>query len=332
MIGRVPPEPLRLSGEQPGRWDAMLASCGYERRSRSIPEHKSDLIRERVACTFPRHRELAYDDNRKFFAGAGWKIRDVDDAQFADFVPEWLESLGTDRKLLRVAIDISSMTRDRMAHVFQAITTYTGDAQLSVDLLYTPAEFSDPPAGTDLTWASGPVTPWFAGWTPFPNRPIAALVGLGYETDKAVGALEYIEPGRVWIFTPTGEDDRYDSAMEEANPRLLEDIPSRLTGYKVERPRVPYRVDDPFECCSVLESLVYANARTARPVMVPLGPKIFAACCLAVASLHRPKVAVWRVSSGPYERPVDRESAGKVIGLRLTRDPSVKLDPAPRLT
>ena len=124
---------------------------------------------------------------------------------------------------------------------------------------------------------------------PFRCRPPVLVLGLGYENDKAIGAVEYIEPAAIWAFEPTGHDERYSKAIRQANKTLWDVLP--------QEKRLLYSVYHPFDCFVSLESLTYGLVRESRPILVPFGPKLFAVCCLLVSFAH-PMVSVWRVSSG----------------------------------
>ena len=170
-----------------------------------------------------------------------------------------------------------------------ALYTHPVDRDVDVDVLYTPARYHDPLDQPDVTEVHGPVTNWFAGWSGGQNA-VVAFIGIGYEEDRALGVFEYLEPGDAWAFIPEGEDALYDERLRERNSWVFDELdPNR---------RVGYRVDDPSSCLSLMEGLVVDElAQQRRPVIVPLGPKIFAVCGLLVALRHAPMPAVWRISS-----------------------------------
>src|SRR5207244_3741987 len=145
-----------------------------------------------------------------------------------------------------------------------------------------------------------------------PERPVAAIVGLGYEPDKAVGAYEFLEAASIWVFQPLSEDARYMRDVERANRTLLKRIPN---GQKVT-----YRVDQPISCFGMLESVVYGMLSGSRPVLLPFGPKIFALCAMLVATIHR-SVPVWRVTAEQQGEPIDREPSSKIVAIRVVFGP-----------
>ena len=172
---------------------------------------------------------------------------------------------------------------------------------------YTPAEFADPPRDMPPTVASEPVTPYFSGWTTDPKLPINLVLGLGYEFERAAGAVELLEPERLWTFIPSGEDQRYDDALSETNAELLKQLaPDQV---------VRYVVDDPAEVIRTLDGVIYAYRNTARTILLPFGPKLFALSCMLTGVNHLKATTIWRVSGGQAERPEDKTSGGKIVWL-----------------
>jgi len=212
------------------------------------------------------------------------------------------------------------MSRFRIAAVAAALFDHDTAVSYETDFLYAPSRFLAPSDEEGPIIICKPVIDKLAGWSIQPEKPTMAIFGLGYECDKALGALEYIEAASVWAFLPSGEDKRYDSAMVKANQGFWESLPKTHV--------FDYRVDDPIDCFTNLEGLLYGKLNSNKPVLVPFGPKLFALNCLLVAFVYYPRVAVWRVSSGPYEPAIDRLPNGRVVGLtvRFDADESPKDD------
>jgi hypothetical protein len=136
--------------------------------------------------------------------------------------------------------------------------------------VYCPAVFTRPSNIRQPVTVSQPVLPEFAGWSVQPERSVAAIVGLGFEFDQALGAIEFLEPAVAWTFIPFGEDPRFDQALAEANNDLL-------TALKPER-MVRYNITDPYRCFVELEALTYGLMDNMRPIIVPFGPKLLPYC------------------------------------------------------
>lgn len=288
--------------------DLVLAAIGYERRARHFCESREPLSRIRAAIAFSEQHELSFRENREWFDRGGYECYECDDADFGGVVDGLVSrAVALSGSAVGICVDISSFSRFRLARIIEVVCAHPKGVR-QVDFVYSLAEYCPPPKDYGPVIAAGPVTPRFAGWSPWPNLPIVAIIGLGYEPDKAIGVFEYLEASSVRAFLPLGDDPRYGAAVQEANallmPRLL---PEQL---------FEYRVDKPWDGLVTLESLTQGVLRSARPVLIPFGPKIFALCCLLVGCLYR-EAAIWRISGGPLESPVDRVATGRIVGLSV---------------
>jgi hypothetical protein len=321
----VAPQPIEAAA-QGRRYRALLCSVGFETRSRAIAERLYPSVGELYGVEFPdRHNEV-YKQNRAVMDELQARVCRLDDEPFSAWIADWLTSLAREGRQ-SVAVDVSSMSRPRIAGVVQAIIGLPTYAKLTVDLLYTAAQYEKAPTEMpDATEALDPVTPAFAGVPADPQQPLVLIFGLGYEPERAASALDEFAPQRAIPFFPVGGDERFEADVQAANASVLE-----LSD--VAEPWC-YAIKDPFRTFCDLEVLLDrirsghqgpCNAgedpRAGRPLLLPLGPKIFAATCmLAAASADRP-VAVWRVSSGALEEANDRRSDGELVTLRVSTAP-----------
>lgn len=310
-----------LAGE---RWDAALASIGFEPRASAIARHLPAVDGPRVAVEFKVRREHAYPDNLAFFNDGGWTVtQDWDDLEFLRMVKALLEDLAGrgGEHVPRVAVDVSSMTRARIAAVVQALWELRDDAAVIADFLYAPAVFTEPVAPPPAILRLEPVSAYLSGsLDALPD--VLLIVGLGYEPYKAAGTVEFLEPREVMVFVPEGPDEKYLNRVHRANAGLLDG--------PLDPERIHYAVSDPFDAFSSLESVVYDRLQQPGwlPALVPLGPKIFAVCVCVAAALHVEDVPVWRVSFRTDEPAHPHEAAGPVYGLTVEMKP-VGLDGPP---
>lgn len=290
------------------RYDLGIATVGYEARSTYVASVFGPTTAALEVSSFPDRRVLSYERNRRWFKRRKTRVQDHDDAEFRVWIKKVLAAPRTRQPA--VWVDISCLSRSRIAAAaLEAYAACAARPQMTVDFLYAPAVFSPPPPAEHPITVSEVIAPELAGWWPDPQSPAAVVVGLGYEVDKAVGALEFFEAGAAWAFVPRGEDPRYDKQVEQANKSLWTFIP------KPEA--LDYSVSRPFECFQMLESLTFGLLASYRPILVPFGPKLFALTAILVGRQHQPSVSVWRISSGTYEPAVDRRAAGSIAGLRL---------------
>jgi hypothetical protein len=293
------------SGLETVDYDCTLFAIGYEQRSTFIARHREGKAGRRVALGYDENRILRYHENRSWYASNGYEIAECSDRDFKAIVADVLSGFKGGDRVARVLIDISSLNRFRLATIVQVLRN-RDELPLVADFAYCLAQYSEPPAGHALNRHVGPVIQEFAGWWADPELPTTTVVGLGYEQDKALGAIEHLQPSEVWAFFPRSPIPAYTDALHFANKSLLEMMrPQRI---------LTYDVDEPFHLFTRLESLIAGLTSKTNCILLPFGPKIFALCALLASSLHS-ETAVWRVSGA--EEATDR-IGHSVYGLSVT--------------
>ena len=179
-----------------------------------------------------------------------------------------------------------------------------------ITVLYSVAEFVEPqPEEVDFLDFS-PLEE-FGGWTSNPERPTVLLLGLGYETDHAIGAVEFLDPSATYSFFPLGSDERFAEEVEKANQGLLDIInPDRV---------VRYPVMSPYQTFWQMRSLVLSLRDVARTVLVPMGPKVFCSLCLVCQRIFGDEVSVWRASGHTLDTARDAKASGEITGYTIKR-------------
>lgn len=292
-------------------YDLFVATLGYETRSSFISK-KADLkATKNIAIGFTSDQILKYQLNKSWFESAGFEVVEVEDKAFIEVMAracnDACDTRATPEKgRVRIAVDISSVTRLRMALILQFLGMASGSFPIEVDFYYALAEFSDPPSRVQANTHVGPVLPSLSGWWTEPERPVAAAVGLGYEENRALGAVEHIQASAVFTFIPRSPVQAYTPALHVANRTLLQQV----------RPenRFEYDVAQPVDTFIALESFAFGITRSHNLILLPFGPKIFALTSMLVAIVH-PDVAVWRVSGS--DEKVDRHATGEIFGLSV---------------
>jgi hypothetical protein len=295
-------------------YECLLCSLGYESRSRALAEHISFGPSPAAihAAGFLHGHGEAYVDNRQVLQNLDAEIFETNDEDFRAWAMGWFNT--TPHR--RVAIDISSMSRPRIAALVEAIQA-AGNENLVADFLYVPQAYKGPALPLEVPAALGPVSAAFAGWETDVERPLVILFGLGYEPLRAAAAIDALEPALAVPFFPHGSNPAFVNDVEVANADVL-----RLDNQGVTKPR-DYRIEDPFTCFAQIDALIskYVEREEARPLLLPLGPKIFALVCLLASAVRNPPVPVWRASPGLLDKPVDQEPEDTLVTLQVSAAP-----------
>lgn len=290
-------------------YDLAVVSIGYERRSTHLLR-RGLTAGKTLGIAFDQLHIHSFDSNLEIAEESGCDIRFAGGQEDAGHL--LLEEAELFDGGAHLAIDISSMTRKRMASLLLALDQLAGTEieKLVVDFFYSPAAYLDPPTEPVGTLRAGPLGPEFAGRLRRTSLPVGAVIGLGYEPLRALGAFELLEPTRTWAFRPISPDQRYSEALDAANEQICE-----LIGLDSV---LEYDLLSGVEMLYSLESFVFAVQSDYRLVLLPMGPKIFALACLLIgldSGAERP--AVWRVGEVDYHQPSDVIESGSVVGIRV---------------
>lgn len=297
-------------------YDLMFVCCGYEARCTFVHDQFQGETGRLVVLDYGSAGIHSYDRNRSEFeraASADWV--DLRQADFDRIVAEWVARTCADLEgdvPVRVLFDISSCSRSTMASV---LTNLANNAQRDVDLtcVYAVSAYFDPPDGELPSSVSEPVIGELSGWSSDLTKPPCAIIGLGFEPGRALGSIDYLEVPEVRLFVPEGPDGRFHDAVVQANRLLLEDPGISSSAYHVLNPIDTYQK---------LESMILGLLPRFRPIIIPLGPKIFAAISMLIAIRMLPQVCIWRTSAGSGEDIADRAAGGDVAAFNyLIRSP-----------
>lgn len=295
-------------------FDLFISVLGYEDRAIFAPQRFRHLSKKIIALRFVERNELNFSRNKAWYEANNSEIVDYIEADFQNTIEGLLNSAFETGNAIPISIgvDVSSMSRPMIAQVCVAVGKLVEKraAPATITIVYCPASYAEPNSTSPPIVKQEPVIPALAGWPLDSAFPSVAIFGLGYESDYALGTSEYLEASRSWAFFPTGEDERYDRSVSSANKTFLDLIGKENI--------LHYRVDDPLVTFATLESLLANLVQTNRTMIVPLGPKIFAALAVLVSlrfssKISMPLVSVWRVSGDQTHKAIERTAKGNII-------------------
>jgi len=217
-------------------------------------------------------------------------VIDVKNIETTQEITKNIERLTLENKLensIKISIDISLISRKNLAEIISILAKSSKNVDIELNILYSLAKYSPPTDDLISNSEVMPVSRFYAGWPKKPGLPVMSIVGLGYEKDKALGAIEYVESSKAVLYLPNSEETSYRNDVEKENENILRCVP--------KEDKVNYSVESPVETIYSIDSLLSANKASYKVVLFPFGPKIFYASSL-IASIPHPETSVWYVS------------------------------------
>ncbi|UUX49678.1 hypothetical protein NUH88_20050 [Nisaea acidiphila] len=294
-------------------FDILIYALGYETRAQFVATN--GIFQKTIALKYPSTELHSYDSNLTL------AIEREDTIIEVGFVPQTLESIlreatssidSASGRLPTVCVDVSSLDRRTMAATLKVSMELADAAKFELSFAYSPAKFRRPPAESEPVLNFAPL-PGFEGWTANPELPVSAIVGLGYEQDISIGAVEFLDPSGVWTLMPVGRDDRFQKEVIKANSDIWSLVP--------EERRLHYHVFDPSRTSASIINLCTGLIGRSRVVIVPTGPKIFGALCLVAQRKLSNDVSVWRASQHSSSVIADAEPDGEIVLFKYSPIP-----------
>ncbi|EKO3500883.1 transcription elongation factor GreB [Vibrio fluvialis] len=238
------------------------------------------------------HKEGSYRSVLKYLSASmntKCKIINIDNSidLFKEVVDQLLDQENNDNKKINFSVDISLINRKEIANLFTQIVRLCSAYCCKINICYGLAEYNPPSSGIDFNHIVKPVNQFFSGWSTKPGLPVMTIVGLGYEKDKALGAIEYLESSNTVIYIPNSQEQRYREDVEKVNSSVLSVVKSEN--------KIEYDVESPSDAIYSLDSVLISNKTKYKTVLFPFGPKIFYAASL-VSCIAHPEASVWFVS------------------------------------
>lgn len=275
----------------------IVAACGYETRSAASVDLLSQSATTKIGLCYTQWKTaIARPRNDKAFSRAGYELFDCDGDSANGLQAPLDRAVGQAIACnCPVIFDISSMTRSWHGAIVRYLSTLSLGKDISTSFLYIPALFTPPmkrvPPNEFVSPLSG-----FAALSP-PDLPVAAVLGLGYEKERALGLQQLLDPGRTVLLVPKlKRHDEYHPVVLKNNRDILSRVPTEWI--------FEYRVRQPATTFHLLRAIVDGLEDSYRVVVASLGPKIFGLLCFLLAVNNR-RVSVWRLSPGAHGEPRD---------------------------
>jgi hypothetical protein len=288
-------------------FDLIICAQSVEKRCTKIPSMLNKSSAKRIALSVCD----MFDDTNSIeqtIKDYGFLVIPPSVTSIEHHISEMLASVEKSALTLHVFIDVTCMPRRILAQIVGFLSTRYCDVNIDLAFGYALAKYSPPPNQPQpLNKRVAPCHPLFAGWTSSPGRPTTTIVGLGYEKDKALGAVEYIQASDCFLLIPDSPERKYRVDVDVHNAPLIS-----ASG---ENRKWNYEVMRPVEILLTLGAVISSVKQYSKPVLLPFGPKIFFAVSLLAALIH-PEASVWSVSGEELEPSRNKAAAAHTAGLR----------------
>ena len=219
---------------------------------------------------------------------------------------KYIENIDYDNNY-SIIIDTSLIRRSRLAGIFNEIYELGTKMDLDLYIFYSLGAYVPPNDHKLLpNKRVASVHPRFMGWDDDHDLKVLTIVGLGYEKDKAVGAVEYLESLRTILFIPESSEEQYLDEVLRQNEYLIKSTSTRDQIY--------YDVENPVKIVLEIDAVLSGSYDKYKPILLPFGPKIFYACSLLVAMVH-PEASVWYVSGEEHEKKRSNQEPVSTFGM-----------------
>lgn len=273
---------IRILSDDDNDGQLFIGCVGYETRSvEGLKEFLRSSTPDRALIFDYASEGAFYSKNKEFMLDN--QVLGI--PCFEDFLRS-IEKL-LDARSDAFVLDVSSMDREKIARILQTFFHHAQKGS-SLKLIYYPSAFYEPKRRLEEVKSFGPVTPAFIGVSNPSLTSTKLILGAGFEYGRAVSAIDLLEPSEVFCYFPVGTDPRFEASIRSNNLDFSFLEPSdQLLSYDLMDPRSLF-----YELMSSLANFV----EVANVIILPLGPKIFAAISILAALCHHPEVMVWRHS------------------------------------
>lgn len=288
-------------------FDIFVGASGFEKRAaHSLQFLNLSRIEQKLVFGFEDRINQQRSLNDHIYENFGFLRINTDGDGGPTLRATILNAIESSQKdSVRILIDYSSMTRSWYAAIISTIRSISTKKSIECYFGYSPSVFESPKS-TAPNQSVSPI-PGFGGLDAI-DRPTALVVGMGYEKDRALGLLEYVDPAACFAFIADPPlDNRYLETVIKNNASFLKLI---KTENQYRHPLIDLQ-----QTCNLLLSLVWGLRDQYRVILAPLGVKPVSLICLLVAVNH-PDVDVWRVTSGTKACTQVREPLGPFLVLR----------------
>ncbi len=288
--------------------DLVIGVSGYEKRCPYLMERIRLGNETKLVLAFEeRSNELNRPRNDEIFRGLGFRFisasgdRALNIEELTAFLPPGKKSE------LRILVDYSCMTKPWYASFIDYFSrAETSWRKVEILFSYTRSSYMEPKKPKPLRVAE-PLGYGSRGM--MAGKPIALVIGLGYEKDRAEFLRKAVDPEETYcLYADPTSDRRFVEKVYINNFKLIDSLHKSHV--------ISYPLEDMTRTRNILTDLCLQLRLNYRIIMAPLGPKPFALLSMLVHSRY-PDIEIWRVGAGKLESVYDRIPEGEPLVYRV---------------
>jgi len=284
--------------------DIVIAACGYESRSSHLVQLSNFNAKRKIAFLFNEEKDCnIHKQNQLIYQEKGFECYFLN-SNGIDEITELLENICSNASCdnIKLIVDYSSMTKLWYGTIIKYFAFNDLEFNnLVVYFCYTPEHFLPPTIRKGKLADPQPVLS--NGPSMNQNKPLALIIGLGYDEAKIEFLCDFFKPHDVFFFLPNPSFDAQCTILiQKSNKSVLANAkPSHLMHYAENN------IED---IDSKLTSLCLSLRLKYRTIMVSLGPKTFSLANFLLNARY-PDVEIWNMSGN--EQSIDLKAAGVPI-------------------
>ncbi|HEX2935639.1 MAG TPA: hypothetical protein VHO72_09830 [Bacteroidales bacterium] len=287
-------------------FDAFIAVSGYESRSSFLATQiNTSAIPKKIVLAFAEKKELLYRElNDKKYKELGFTFVEApshNPQQLPEIMDDIIEDISKDD--VNILIDYSSMPKIWYSEILNYFNSQEDLSNVNLWFSYSPSSFIKSISSISNKYHD-PIKP-----TALSNKPIALILGLGYEKGRTEDISKQLNAQVTYAFYANPSvDNRYVNEVLSNNESVLK----KISNEKI----IPYTI---FDLNSVSETLTQLciNLRMDHQVLlVPVGPKPFTLMCFILASRY-PDIKICRVSTIINSAATDHAAHGELLVYKV---------------
>lgn len=292
---------------QTQQFDLFISASGYETRSIFLAQRiPADQAKRKVTFAFTeRCEEISRRFNDKVYEQLNFEVVTASAASSRELIA-FLEGFcrSVHQPEINVLVDYSSMPKLWYEAIIEFFTEHEGHFQnVHVWFSYTPSEYAAATSNVSNKYFQPevPVLPT--------TKPIALLIGLGYEKGRAEDLAKKLKAQVTYLFySDPAVDPRFVSELLDNNKNLLKNLDTTKT--------ITYPIYDLNYINTSLTKLCIDLRLSHQIVLAPIGPKPFTLMCFLLNARY-PDIKLWRIMSGIQSNPTDRKPHGELLIYKL---------------